>query len=748
MGQTVQLPAWKKALFAAVVFVGFFGALEGLLALAGVRPRLAFDDPYVGFASTIPLYVRQGAEYVTSPAKDGWFNVQRFPAKKAETAFRIFSMGGSTTYGRPYDDRVSFSGWLRALLPVADPSRRWEVINAGGVSYASYRVAAAMEELAEYEPDLFLIYSGHNEFLERRTYEGLIAAPEALTALGGLLSNTRIYSAGSRLLAPRRQRRADDELLAEEVDTMLAHSVGPEDYERNDEFRAQVLAHYRFNLRRMVEIARGAGAEAVLITTASSWKDCAPFKSQASDGLSVEDAARAAELRSDGVRPRGEGKLEESLQALQASLDLDGRYAQTHYELGETLLALGRAAEAKAAYRRAMEEDVCPLRAFPEMNQIVRDVARETGAPLLDFAAYVEERAEDGIPGAGQFLDHVHLNMDGYRELAMLLVDALEREGRLTKGAGWNDEAITAVRAKVEASVDRQAQAQALKNLSRVLGWAGKMEESARIARQALEELGADADAFNSLGRTAAAAGRREEAIEWFRKALEIDPSHADANTNLGSELLDQGKIEEAIPYFQASLREDPNYWEAHLDMGLALSARGDALGAERHFRLALQSDPRSHEAHNNLGAELAGMGRYEEAVEHFRKAIRWQPRLADAHVNLGEALTQLGQIEEAERELRRALELGPETATMHYNLGVTLQRAERLEEAIDSYARALEIDPRLSGAHHNRAVALLALGRNAEAIEDLRRAIAADPEFARTHPEIREILDAMGAAR
>ena len=292
MSQPPQLPAWKKALFAVAAFVGFFALLEGLLALAGVKPQLAFEDPYVGFASTIPLYVRDGDEYVTSPAKDGWFNVQRFPANKPAETFRIFSVGGSTTFGRPYDDRVSFSGWLREFLPVADPSRNWEVINAGGVSYASYRVAAVMEELADYEPDLFLIYSGHNEFLERRTYEGLIEAPEVVMAAGGLLSQTRIYAAGSQLLGRQQQRKADGELLAEEVDTMLAHSVGPEDYERDDELRSQILAHYRFNLRRMVEIARGASAEAVLITPASSWKDCAPFKSEASVGASRWRSAR------------------------------------------------------------------------------------------------------------------------------------------------------------------------------------------------------------------------------------------------------------------------------------------------------------------------------------------------------------------------------------------------------------------------------------------------------------------------
>ena len=68
---------------------------------------------------------------------------------------------------------------------------------------------------------------------------------------------------------------------------------------------------------------------------------------------------------------------------------------------------------------------------IPEMNDIVKEVARETGAPLIDFAAYIENEAKDGIPGAEHFLDHVHLKMDGYRELALLLVDELDQQAWL-----------------------------------------------------------------------------------------------------------------------------------------------------------------------------------------------------------------------------------------------------------------------------------------------------------------------------
>jgi len=115
---------------------------------------------------------------------------------------------------------------LRELLPAADGSRRWDVINAGGISYASYRVARLMEELIEYEPDLFVIYCGHNEFLERRTYESIIDTPQSVRDFESILSVTRTYSLFKRLIeggpasSPLSGQPAG-ELLTEEVKSIL-----------------------------------------------------------------------------------------------------------------------------------------------------------------------------------------------------------------------------------------------------------------------------------------------------------------------------------------------------------------------------------------------------------------------------------------------------------------------------------------------------------------------------------------------
>jgi hypothetical protein len=165
----------------------------------GVVPLAERTDTSVGFSGYAPLFIkRTGPDgeqiYSTAHNKFRWFNPQTFPVQKKEGTTRIFCMGGSTTYGRPYNDLTSFCGWLRQFLPAIDPNRRWEVINAGGISYASYRVARLMKEISDYEPDLFIVYSGHNEFLESRTYSQLLKVPEFVRNLSVLASHMRLYS--------------------------------------------------------------------------------------------------------------------------------------------------------------------------------------------------------------------------------------------------------------------------------------------------------------------------------------------------------------------------------------------------------------------------------------------------------------------------------------------------------------------------------------------------------------------------
>ena len=231
--------------------------------------------------------------FAASRNKLNLFNKQTFSQPKVAGATRIFCLGGSTTFGRPYDDTTSFAGWLREFAAAADSEGNYEIINAGGVSYASCRVARLVEELVGDEPNLFICYTGHNEFIEHRTYRDIHATPELVRNTGSLLSRTRVYSTVRRLYGTMATNGAgtpsNATMLSSDIEAIPDQTVGPQSYERNNRFQAQVLAHFEEALNRIVDIAATAGADVIFVDPASNLKDYSPFKNQHRSGLSEKN---------------------------------------------------------------------------------------------------------------------------------------------------------------------------------------------------------------------------------------------------------------------------------------------------------------------------------------------------------------------------------------------------------------------------------------------------------------------------
>ncbi len=206
-GGSQRPTSWPKRFLLVFSGLGLFalGLVVGetLLSVLRIGDDTLFEDPFISVSGSALFGRRKpvgGPEvYATRVGKLKFFNPQQFPVDKPVGGFRVFTLGGSTTQGQPYDHRVAFAAWLQLYLRAADPSRPWEVINAGALSYASYRIVALIKELLLYEPDLFVVYTGHNEFLEERTYSALIHQPEWCQRLRLWLDGRRLYG----LLATR-----------------------------------------------------------------------------------------------------------------------------------------------------------------------------------------------------------------------------------------------------------------------------------------------------------------------------------------------------------------------------------------------------------------------------------------------------------------------------------------------------------------------------------------------------------------
>ncbi len=529
----------KRLLFSLVVTVGFLGIVEFLLACFWVPPPPT--DPFVGFSTSVPLLVEDdrsdsrgdAAEsgLRINPAKLVWFNDQSFPASKPVGTYRIVCLGGSTTFGRPFDDSTSFCGWLRTLLPMVDPERNWEVINAGGVSYASYRVAGVMQEFARHDVDLFILYTGQNEFLEWRTYGDLIESSDtpgvpAARAFSTLAAKTRVGQSIQSLVGRLRSTGRPDskQILSGEVDEILNHTIGPASYRRNPSWYRGVEEHFRINLRRMERIAQGAGATLAVVVPASNLRDCSPFKADFGDGIDeltrqrlTQDLQTARELLADDAAAQ-------SLEVLQLVLEEDQANADVHFLRGRALLEVGLEDDAAKSFQRAIDEDICPLRATTPIKQILREFLAESSVIPVDFESHLAALSQSELGhvcfGAESFLDHVHPTVEVHGEIALTILRSLA-DHAIVPATPSAQQVVAATRV-VESNIDLRAQAVAFRNLAKLTHWAGKFEEARRNANDALRLLPLDLESRYILADCLVHEGQIDAAIEQYTELFKI----------------------------------------------------------------------------------------------------------------------------------------------------------------------------------------------------------------------------------
>ena len=420
------------------------GSAFALLALVEAGLRLfgvaAFaPDPFVGFTGSHPFFVQVGrgaeARYQVNPRHQQFFNELYFLAKKPQGSFRVFVAGGSVVMGFPFYDPGSFPRFLQIGLDLLEPGRPHEVINAGGFGYASYRVARVVEEALHYQPDLIVVMSGENEFLEKRVYGGREARSPFLGAVQSGLDRLRLYRVLRQAVAWLRP--AGVPLLNEEV-TWEKSSPDPEQ-------TARILEHYRYNLGKIIRLCREQGVPLVLMTLPSNLKDFPPLRSRHRPEFSAQDQAQWEAYYRAGRQMQAAGDETAAAAELEAALRLDSESAELHFELGRTLLAAGVAEAAAAEFWEAVRRDAWPVRAFPEMNQAVQALAGQ-GAIVADALARFQDAATYRIPGNDLFLDHCHPTLPGQALLAEAVLAALKQNRILVLPDDWQPAFAAAAR--------------------------------------------------------------------------------------------------------------------------------------------------------------------------------------------------------------------------------------------------------------------------------------------------------------
>ena len=281
--------------------------------------------------------------------------------------------------------------------------------------------------------------------------------------------------------------------------------------------------------------------------------------------ITGQPAEEPAALHRAGLVARENGQLQEALELITRSLQLNDRNILAICDLADILQRMGRPEESIEFYRAAADAD--PRNASIHTNL---GCALSTAGHLKE-ALQCHRRAIKLDPKFGP----------GHGNL-----------GVVYQAMGEFSQALASYRQAKKFSPDSEP---IMSNLGACLLQLGRQEEALEVLSRGVVKHPRSLNAFSNLCAAYVSVNRPEEAIQAARSALEINPNSSSTLNNLGN----------------------------------ALKAKGDYNQAIACYAKARQIEPNCHLAYNNLGSTLSEMGRSTEALEALRRALELRPESA-----------------------------------------------------------------------------------------------------------------------
>ncbi|NQT88729.1 hypothetical protein HQ560_18325, partial [bacterium] len=360
-----------------------------------------------------------------------WALYNRVPRHKPTGTVRIAVVGGSAAAGSPMSYAAGAPEFLRPLLHDIAPDQPVEVFNCAVNALGSDGVLFVAEKILPRDIDILIVYSGHNEFFTDAPLNLAVArwSPDPQTWVDGartrrLLSDVMVLLRGGEEpdTPPTRTERE-----------LTRRAGSPKDYEPGC-----LAPVYEARLRRLVAMADEAGTRVVLCTLACELRNVPPVLPRHREKLTDERRAAWETTYGAGRKCLEAGDAEGALAAFAQAAAIDNGHADLLYAAGHAHLAAGQAEKALPLLAAARDRDFMSMRQTSFRNDAVRRVAALPGVVLADVEKTFQELSRDGIPCEDVFLDHVHLNLEGYLHLARAWAHAIEKAALLGDKARWD----------------------------------------------------------------------------------------------------------------------------------------------------------------------------------------------------------------------------------------------------------------------------------------------------------------------
>jgi len=636
------------------------------------------------------------------------------PDHKDSNTYRIFVIGSSAAAGYP-QPAYGFSRILEVILRAKYPEKHFEIVNTATTAINSNVDLPIVEEAAKHQPDLFIIYDGHNEVLGPFgpetvfvPYSRSLAAIRSTifiksTKIGQLLNNARLLVTKEKV--PLEWRG---------MEMLIGNRLM-----RNDPRLRVVYSHFQSNLTDMCQTASHSGAKVILATLGTNLKDSAPFASVHRGNLSEEQQRRWEQFYQRGVDAQLEKKYAEARDSYLDAARIDDQFADLQFRLARSYLSLQDYPSALQHSVEARDDDALRFRADSQINQVIRDVAlsqQANGVSLVDMEKIIPMRATQGVPGVDLFYDHVHFNFEGNYLLADNISEQIDRllSGSV-KSAISEEECVERL---AFTDWDQGQIAKDLLPMLRQVPFTSQLNHDEQLSRlkQRMQELlakgppqvisssrqmyeralqGAENDWMlrNQYGIFLADTGDAPKAVEQFRRVLALLPYRSWPHVALAQALAKSGEPG-ANNEYQEALQLDSDSRNAHLGLGALFLAEGDPAQASIQYQAALRVNPEDAKALVGEGYVWFTQGKDTQAAEAYEHALRNSPSMVEAHCRLGELLLRQGATEKAVSHLREAVQLDFAYVDAHVKLGEAYEAQSEPELALEQYITAAAVDP------------------------------------------------------
>src|ERR1043166_807764 len=652
------------------------------------------------------------------------------PAEKPPNTIRIFVLGESAALGDP-EPAFGFCRYLEVLLRERFEGVRFEVVPAAVTALNSHALVPLAEECVGHDGDIWVIYMGNNEVVGpfgAGTVLGARAPPLWVVRSTLALRATRL----GQLLEALRERlgpRSSSPRTWEGMRMFLQAQTRPDDAARK-----RTIESFRKNLAEILRTAERAQVPVVLSTVACNLKDCAPFASLHSAGLTKEQQRAWEEIYRQGGELEAGGKCQEATGQYARAEAMDGEFAELQFRLGRCYVTLSNQAAARRCLERARDLDALAFRADSQINAVIKEMGREAGGrgkgvegrnsggglAFVDAAAALGR--EEGPPGQDLFYEHVHLNFEGNYALARVVAEAVagllprwtvaRDRGSWPTGEVCNRQLCVTPwdRYRLHENI-RQREGQApftlqLDHTNRMQALAVELDRlrsqltltnsraARELYRQALAGRPRDFHLQSNFAKLLEDTGDYAGAVAAWQRVEELLPYHFGPCFYLGKALARVGRYEEAERELNKTLRLRPDVVEAMDELAQVLTRQKRAAEAARRLEQALQLQPGNARLHLHLAQALSAQERPEDAMQPLRQAAELRPDDWEARYSLGVELGLRGRNLEAAEQLREAARLRPDYALAHLNWGVALAKQNRLPEAITQFQETLRLVP------------------------------------------------------